>query len=187
MRHLAEELGVEAMSLYYHLPNKEAVLDGIVDLVFAEVNEAAAELPVQEWKPALRARILAARTVLLRHRWAPAVIQSRPGMSPSGALHVDAVIGIFRSGGFTFDAIHHAMHVLGSRLFGFTQEIGDDSGSDTDAATMAAMADRLPNLIGMLAEVMHDDPDSTLGWCDDAFEFEYALDLILDGLEQRRG
>jgi AcrR family transcriptional regulator len=186
MRKLAEELGVEAMSIYYHVPNKEAVLDGVVDLVFAEANESAASLPRTEWKAAIRARILTARAVLLRHKWAPDVIQSRAGLSASGAIHVDAVVGTFRSGGFTFDEIHHALHVLGSRLYGFTQEIGDDPSSPGDTASLAAVAERVPNLLGMFAEIAHDDPETTLGWCDAQFEFEFALDLILDGLEQRR-
>ena len=186
MRRLAEELGVEAMSLYYHLPNKEAVLDGVVELVFDEVNQEAAALPAAGWKSALRARILTARDVLLRHRWAPEVLQTRDGMSAAAAIHADAVIGILRTGDFSFDTIHHAMHVLGSRMFGFSQEIGEDSGSGKGPERLAGIADRLPNLLGMLAEVVHDDPDSTVGWCDDQVEFEYALDLILDGLERQR-
>lgn len=186
MRKLAEELGIEAMSVYYHVPNKEAVLNGVVEHVFADINAASATLPPAEWKAALRARILAARAVLLQHKWAPEVIQSRTGLSPSGAIHVDAVVGTFRAGGFTFDEIHHAMHVLGSRLFGYTQDIGDDQSSNNDSATLAAVADKVPNLLAMFAEIAHDDPDGTLGWCDDQFEFEYALDLILDGIEQRR-
>ena len=191
MRRLAEQLGVEPMSLYYHLPNKEAILDGIVDLVFREVAETAgpfrAPATAEGWKATLRARILAARTVMLRHPWVPALLDSRTGLGAAQAGHVDAVVGTMRSGGFSYDLIHHAMHALGSRMFGFTQELGEEGGSSdaADADALAQMAEHVPNLAAMLAVVAHDDPDSTLGWCDDQFEFEFGLDLILDGLEQK--
>jgi len=204
MRRLAEQLGVEPMSLYYHLPNKEAILDGIVDLVFREVEESAgafddgggsnesgapSETPDVDatWKASLRARILAARRVMLRHPWVPALLESRSGLGLAQARYVDTVVGTLRSGGLPYDLIHHAMHALGSRMFGFSQELGDDAGagdaSDSDA--FAQMAEQVPNLAAMLAVVAHDDPDSTLGWCDDQFEFEFGLDLILDGLERQ--
>ena len=201
MRRLAEQLGVEPMSLYYHLPNKEAILDGIVDLVFREVEEAAGvfEAPAQGtsvpdpgWKAALRARILAARSVMLRHPWVPALLDSRSGLGLAQARYVDAVVGTLRSGGLSYDLIHHAMHALGSRMFGFTQELGEEPGASGGAGggdagdpdALAQMAEHVPNLAAMLAVVAHDDPDSTLGWCDDQFEFEFGLDIILDGLER---
>ena len=201
MRRLAEQLGVEPMSLYYHLPNKEAILDGIVDLVFREVEEAAGvfEAPAQGtsvpdpgWKAALRARILAARSVMLRHPWVPALLDSRSGLGLAQARYVDAVVGTLRSGGLSYDLIHHAMHALGSRMFGFTQELGEEPGASGGAGggdagdpdALAQMAEHVPNLVAMLAVVAHDDPDSTLGWCDDQFEFEFGLDIILDGLER---
>ena len=213
MRRLAEQVGVEPMSLYYHVPNKEAILDGIVDLVFREVEEvagafedggapepgaleagafragAAPEAPAIDatWKPALRERILAARRVMLRHPWVPALLDSRSELGLSQARYVDAVVGTLRSGGLSYDLIHHAMHALGSRMFGFTQELGDEAGSGNagDSEALAQMAEHVPNLAAMLAVVAHDDPDSTLGWCDDQFEFEFGLDLILDGLERQ--
>jgi len=178
MRRLADELGVEAMSLYHHTPNKEAILNGIVDLVFTEV---AAELRPTEgtWNEQLRARILTARRVQLRHPWAPALIATRTAPGLPMVRYVDGAIKLMHDGGLGYDLIHHAMHAFGSRIFGFVQEL-DDSGSGSDA--MAALADQLPNLVAMLAEVAHDDPASTLGWCDDQTEFEFALDLLLDGL-----
>jgi AcrR family transcriptional regulator len=197
MRRLAEQVGVEPMSLYYHVPNKEAILDGIVDLVFREVEESAgtfedgtvSEAPASDaaWKSALRARILTARRVMLRHPWVPALLDSRSGLGLAQARYVDAVVGTLRSGGLSYDLIHHAMHALGSRMFGFTQELGDDAGSGDagDPDALAQMAEHVPNLAAMLAVVAHDDPDSTLGWCDDQFEFEFGLDLILDGLERQ--
>ncbi|WP_290866608.1 TetR/AcrR family transcriptional regulator C-terminal domain-containing protein [Hamadaea sp.] len=196
MRRLAEELGAEAMSLYHHVANKEQVLDGIVDVIGAEINEAAArvELPSHGdgWKKAARVRILAARKVLLRHPWAPAVIESRTNASPEILLHMDALVGIMRNGGFTHDQTHHALHALGSRAVGFSQELftpgapGNGPTTGEPDPIMAAMAARLPNLVGMLSEIAHDDPDSTLGWCDDQAEFEFGLDIVLDGLDRLR-
>jgi hypothetical protein len=93
-----------------------------------------------------------------------------------------------RDGGFSYDLIHHALHALGSRALGFTQELfdpGTGSGGEADAA-LEGMAGQLPYLVGMMAEIAHDDPDTTLGWCDDQTEFEFGLDLILDGLDPMR-
>ena len=107
------------------------------------------------------------------------------------ARYVDGSVGIMHAGGVSFDLIHHALHALGSRLYGFTQELrmdGDPSGEAAAAASEAELAQMMqlaPNLAAMLAEVVHDDPDSTLGWCDDQTEFEFGLDILLDGLERR--
>ena len=178
MRRLADELGVEAMSLYHHTPNKDAILNGIVDLLFLEI---AAELRPTEgtWAQQLRARILTARRVQVRHPWAPALIATRAAPGLPMVTYVDGAIKLIHDGGLSYDLIHHAMHAFGSRIFGFVQEL-DDNGSGNDS--MAEMAALLPNLVAMLTEVQHDDPDSTLGWCDDQTEFEFALDLLLDGL-----
>lgn len=193
MRNLAESLGVEAMSLYYHVENKSALLDGVVDVVVGEIMEAVGELdgpqPEDDWKTALRMRILTAREVLLRHRWAPALIESRSVMSPPIVLYHEGILEIFRKGGFSYDLAHHALHALGSRALGFAQELfAPDEATDEDAGEemLGQMTDQLPYLLEMLSEVAHDDPDSTLGWCDDQTEFEFGLNLLLDGLEQRR-
>ena len=192
MRNLASELGVEPMSLYYHVDGKEAVLDGVVDVVVGEMNEAARHIGAapsgQDWKAAMRRRILAAREVLLRHPWAPHVMETRTTVSPEVLLYYDALLGVMRAGGFSYDLAHHALHALGSRAMGFTQEpfeAGDgDDDDEAAAAVFEEMADRLPHLVEMVGEVSHGDADSTLGWCDDQAEFEFGLDLILDGLER---
>lgn len=194
MRRLAEELGVEAMSLYYHVANKEAILDGVVDVIVGEINEAVAAIDApsaaDDWKKAMRMRILAAREVLLRHRWAPEVIEERTNMSPQIILYFEGTLEIFHMGGFSYDLAHHAMHALGSRALGFTQELFEPDEStaqeDTPDAMLEAMADQLPHLVGMLSAIAHDDPESTLGWCDDQAEFLFGLDLILDGLDRLR-
>ncbi|MCR6485659.1 TetR/AcrR family transcriptional regulator C-terminal domain-containing protein [Amycolatopsis sp. OK19-0408] len=186
MRRLAEELGAEAMSLYYHVAKKEDVLDGIVEVVAEEINEAVARVEVSGgWQRAVRQRILTAREVFLRHRWAPALFEARSSTSLAVLRHYDTLVGLMRDGGFSHDQIHHALHALGSRALGFSQELFDP-GSDASAEVPPELAAQLPNLVGMLSEIAHDDPDSTLGWCDDQTEFEFGLDLILDGLDRLR-
>jgi AcrR family transcriptional regulator len=190
MRKLAQHLGVEAMSLYNHVPNKDEVLDGIVDLVVGEINDAVDEIevPAGEWKTAVRRRVLSARAILLRHPWVPGVMESRTEMSAPTLRYYDALIGVLREAGFSTDLIHHGLHALGSRALGFTQELYDDSqplGPEETAMLLKQMGGQFPNLAAMVSEISH-EVDTTLGWCDDQFEFEFALDLILDGLERQR-
>ena len=125
MRRLGQELGIEAMSLYNHVANKEDVLDGVVELVVSEI-----EPPVSgsDWKDTMRQRVLSARRVLLKHHWASEVIVSRPNMQPAMLAYMDSMAAIFRNGGFSVDLTHHAFHVMGSRIIGFAQELYDDSG-----------------------------------------------------------
>jgi AcrR family transcriptional regulator len=193
MRRLAETLGAEAMSLYYHVANKEEVLDGVVEAIAIEINEVVGriDLPAEgaAWKKAMRQRILSAREVFLRHPWAPRVFESRTNTSVEVLRYYDGVVGLMKAGGFTHDQIHHAMHALGSRALGFSQELFDPSagpGGEEASAAMASLAPQLPNLIGMLMDISHNDPGSTLGWCDDQAEFEFGLDILLDGLDRMR-
>jgi AcrR family transcriptional regulator len=194
MRSLAAMLDVEAMSLYYHVKNKEALLDGIAEAVVEEVNEEVALLDTSDasvgWQESMRERILAARRVMLRHRWAPAILETRTTMNLPVLVYFDGLVAIFRSGGFSHELIHHAMHALGSRALGFSQEMFNPApGSEDDGKTgetIAELAPLIPNLIGMLGEVAHDDPDSTIGWCDDQSEFEFSIDVMLDGFERLR-
>jgi AcrR family transcriptional regulator len=194
MRRLAEVLGAEAMSLYYHVANKNEVFDGIVEVVVGEINDAVGRLDVSAegagWKKAVRERILSAREVLLRHRWAPQVFESRTTTNLAVLRYHDGLVALMQAGGFTNDQIHHALHALGSRALGFTQELFDPGGTpsaDDAAASLGGVADQIPHLVAMMMDVAHDDPDSTLGWCDDQTEFEFGLDLILDGLDRMRG
>ena len=194
MRRLGQALGVQAMSLYNHVANKDEILDGVVDTVMGELEDELGgfDVPAGDWKPNLRARILAARRVMLRHKWAPGVIETRTTISPLMMRYFDGLLGIMIEGGFTYDLGHHAMHAFGSRALGFDQELfePDDDVAQTESeveAMMEQMADQLPYATAMLMEISHDDPeDETLGWCDDQTEFEFALDLVLDGLERRR-
>jgi AcrR family transcriptional regulator len=193
MRAVAERLGVEAMSLYYHVANKEAVLDGMVDAVVeeieAEVGGFGVPDHVDDWQSAVRARILAAREVMLRHPWAPAVIESRTTLGSVVLRHFDGLLGLMHAGGCSWDLVHHASHALGSRALGFSGELfepGDDGDEEETEAMLASMAEQLPHVAGMLAEVVHDEPGATIGWCDDQTEFEFGLDILLEGIERRR-
>ena len=190
MRRLARALDAEAMSLYHHVRNKDDVLDGVVDLIAGEVNDAVEQLDGPSagaaWKQAARRRILTAREVFLRHPWAPRVFENRTTTSFQVVLYHDRLVGLLRAGGFSYDLAHHALHALGSRALGFSQELFDPGDAGADAEIPPEMAAAVPDLVGMLAEVAHDDPGSTLGWCDDQFEFEFGLDLILDGLDRLR-
>ena len=192
MRKLAKELGVEAMSLYYHVANKKAVLDGVADAILGEIEEAVGGFDVPsdgvDWKATLRRRILTAREVMLRHPWAPGLLETRTTMSFAMARYFDTLLGILREGGLSYHLAHNAMHAIGSRALGFTQEmfVPDDPEAEEEAnlVMLEQMAEQLPYIVGMMVEVSHDNPDSALGWCDDQTEFEFGLDLILDGLER---
>jgi AcrR family transcriptional regulator len=188
MRRLGQELGVEAMSLYNHVAKKEDVLDGIVDLIVGEIDAAP---DGDDWKAAARNRILSARKVMLRHPWASSVIDSRRQPSPMVMGYMDGMGGIMRRGGFSVDLMHHAFHALGSRVLGFSQELFDDSGEleaapDIQALMLRQMAEAFPNLTAVMEQVAHDEKSVVGSGCDDQFEFEFALDLILNGLDSLR-
>jgi AcrR family transcriptional regulator len=187
MRRLAQELGVVPMALYKHVANKDELLDGMVDAVVAEIDP-----PIEgaEWKRTMRERILSARRALLRHPWASSVLESRGEPTPTVIGYMDSMMGVFLAGGFSVDLMHHAIHVMGSRILGFSQELFDDTSSlppEEAAAMWTQMADVYPN-IAKLVPVAIDTHDGPVvgGGCDDQFEFEFALDLVLDGLERLR-
>jgi len=183
MRRLGQELGIEAMSLYTHIRGKEDLLDGMVDMVVAEIPVDTAG---PDWRTTLRRQILAARSVMLRHRWAARIIETRNEPGPAILAYMETATGIIRDGGFTVDLTHHAMHVLGSRVLGFNQDLFDDSGvpdPEVAAAFAAQMASAYPNIAAIAGAASH---EGGLGGCDDDYEFAFGLDLILDGLERRR-
>jgi AcrR family transcriptional regulator len=193
MRALGQDLGVEAMSLYNHVDNKADILSGIVGVVCDEIVAAVNEIPPPddpaEWKPVVRARILRAREVLLQHRWAPAQLETLTDIPPSLIGYYDQLLATMRQGGFSLDLGHHAMHALGSRALGFAQELFVEADHDIDPDVMTMMlkqmAGRYPHMADLMKIVVH-DPESTLGGCDDQFEFEFGLDVILDGLDRLR-
>jgi AcrR family transcriptional regulator len=183
MRALARELGVEAMSLYHHVANKDALLDGMVDLVFAEIA-----LPVagQDWRTEIRRRCESAREVLLRHPWAIGFVESRTGPSPATLRHHEAVLACLRQAGFSVRLAAHAFALIDAQLFGqVVQEVNLPFSDSQGAAEVAdemliGAAPDLPYLTELAVEhVMK--PGYAFG-----DEYAYGLDLILDALEQRR-
>ena len=189
MRRLAQELGVVPMALYKHVANKEELLDGMVDALVSEIDPPVGGAG---WKDAVRLRVLSARTALLHHPWARQVLESRTNKTPAVLGYMDSFIGMFLAGGFSVDLTHHVMHALGSRMWGFTQELFDARTPEpqaalppeAQAAMFKEMAERYPNVLQMAMASAHDD-DSVVGQgCDDQFEFEFALDLLLDGFER---
>jgi len=183
MRRLGQELGIEAMSLYTHVRGKDDLLDGMVDVVVGEIP-IGVEGP--DWRTTLRRQVLSARSVMLRHRWAARIIETRTTPGPATMRYMEAVTGIILGGGFTVDLTHHAMHVLGSRVLGFSQDLYDDSGvPDPEAAAAFAthLAAAFPNIGAIAMAASH---EGGIGGCDDDYEFAFGLDLILDGLERRR-
>ena len=185
MRRLAERTGVVPMALYKHVTGKEELLDGMVDVV---VGDIAAPVNGVDWKDAVRQRILSARRALLRHRWAAQVIESRTHASPVVLDYMDSLIGMFRAGGFSPDLAHHVMHALGTRMWGFTQEVFPTPAPPQDPVARVAVfeqfAVRYPHIVEMATAASHDEGSTVGSGCDDQFEFEFALDLLLDGFER---
>lgn len=183
MRKLAEKLGVKAMSLYHHVANKDEVLDGMVDVVFSEI-----ELPAgaHDWESAMRRRAFSARAALLRHRWAVGLLDSRANPGPATLKHHDAVIGNLRGAGFSVAASAHAFSVLDSYIYGFVlQELSlpfetpDELGEVAETILEQAAA-RYPHLTELTTEHVL-KPGYAYG-----DEFAFGLELILGGLERVR-
>ena len=190
MRKIAQALGVVPMALYKHVANKNELLDGMIDVLVREIDPPAGDT---EWKTVIRRRVLSARRMLLRHPWASEVIESRmkarANPTPVVLAYLDSMIGIFRTGGFSMDLTHHAMHVMGSRLLGFSQELFEDNPDrdpEPDMPSPEEMAERFPYVTELAMAVTHDQKSVVGPGCDDQFEFEFALDLTLDGLERLR-
>jgi AcrR family transcriptional regulator len=190
MRRLAQELHVVPMALYKHVANKEELLDGMVEVIVSEIDPAAGD---SDWKTAVRLRVLSARAVLQRHQWARQVLESRTNQTPAVLEYMDSFIAMFLAGGLTVDLTHHVMHAMGSRIWGFTQELFDararggeavDPSPEAQAAMFEEMARRYPNILQVATAARHDEGSVVGTGCDDQFEFEFALDLLLDGFER---
>jgi AcrR family transcriptional regulator len=185
MRNLGKELGVEAMSLYNHVANKEDILDGLVDIVFGEI---AVPTPGEAgWKEAMRDRAISVRAALNRHRWAVGLMEGRLNPGPASLRNHDAVMGCLREAGFPFRAAVHASSVIDAYIYGFAlQEKGlpfetPDQVSEVmeiQRRNVPAMDD-YPYLVEVATEM------AKAGY-DYATEFEFGLDLILDALERYR-
>jgi AcrR family transcriptional regulator len=184
MRNLAKELDVEAMSLYNHVANKDDLVDGMIELVFSEIEPPAAG---RDWKAELRTRAVSTRAALLRHRWAVGEMEGRTNHGPSNLEVHDAVLGCLRAAGFSIEMTVHAMSVQDAYIYGFAlQQTDMSSQTAEDFATeaqrqMVAYADALaayPNLVEVVGGYV-----AQAGYDYDR-EFLFGLDVILNGLER---
>jgi AcrR family transcriptional regulator len=183
MRNLGQTLQVEAMSLYNHVANKDDILDGIVDLVFSEIA-----LPTDraDWKAAMRRRAISAHEALLSHPWAPSLMQSRTKPGPATLRHHDSVLGSLRNAGFTLVMAAHAFSVIDGYVYGFAlQQINiplqsKDQVAEVGENILSRLSGEYPHLAEMITE------HAMKPGYDYADEFEFGLDLILDGLERLR-
>jgi AcrR family transcriptional regulator len=182
MRKLAQELGVEAMSLYNHVANKDDILDGIVELVASEIDLASDEA---DWKKAMRRRATSAHEVLARHPWASSLWMSSQTFGPARIRFSDSVLRGFREAGFSGDLTYHAFHVLQSHVMGYTLYVASFQFDAADIKELAATflrefpADDYPDMAEHIRQ--HMEPrDAQQG------TFEFGLDLILAGLERLR-
>ena len=183
MRRLGSELGVEAMSLYNHVANKDDLLDGIADLLIEEIEVPAAG----DWRSAMRRRAISAHEMLARHPWANGVVESRTNPSPTRSRYPEAVLGTLRRAGFSIEMAVHAFFALDSYIYGFAvQQQNLPSGTPEELAgiaeTMLAAlpAAEYPHLREVIAEhVLKSGFDYTK-------EFEFGLDMVLDALEHAR-
>jgi len=195
MRKLADELGAGAMSLYHYVPNKEQLLDGMVDIVFSEIELPSTDV---DWKTAMRKRAISTREVLNRHRWAVGLMESRRTPGPASLRLHDAVLGCLREGGFSIELTIQAYSVQDAYIYGFAlqeKHIPFDTAEEGAAVAeaqmrefaelaeerqFAALAEEFPYLAEVVAGHV-----AKVGY-DFAAAFEYGLDLILDALENRR-
>jgi AcrR family transcriptional regulator len=182
MRKLAQELGVEAMSLYHHVANKDDILDGLVDVVFGEIDLPSGE---EGWRAAMRRRAISAREALRRHPWATGLMESRPTPGAANLRHHDAVLGVLRGAGFSVELAAHAYSLLDSYIYGFAlQEASLPFHTPEEAAQVAQaiMAEFPASEYPHLTEIAVDhvlQPGYDYG-----NEYLFGLDLILDGLER---
>ena len=174
MRRVGQVLGVEAMSLYNHVPGKAALLDGVADTLIAEIEAAPAGT---EWKAAIRMQALSARAILLRHPWAEELFARQVGVSVTLMRYLEDIAGHLLGGGLSSQLAHTTVHVLGSRILGFSRDIFDPEARRFPVAIETALLQgEYPHSARIIAEATH-DPD---------VEFAFGLDLILDGLERAR-
>ena len=182
MRKLAQELGVKAMSLYNHVANKDDMLDGIVDIVVSEIEVPDLGL---DWQMAMRRRATSAHAVLLRHPWATMALVSRVNVGPAMLRYVNATLGCLREAGFSFAMADHAWNAIDSHIYGFTlQELkfpfeAEDYSDVAESYLPSIPADKYPYLNQLTHHVME-------GSYDGLHDFEFGLELILNGLDGLR-
>jgi Tetracyclin repressor-like, C-terminal domain/Bacterial regulatory proteins, tetR family len=182
MRKIAQELGVQAMSLYNHVKNKDDIIDGIVDMVVGEIE--VPDLGV-DWKTAMRRRSISAHTVLLRHPWSTMPLVARVNVGVAMLRYVDATLGCLREAGFSFRMSDYAWNAIDSHIYGFTlQELNfpfeqADYGKAAQQGLALIPVDKYPYLNQLTHHVIDGDYDGI-------HDFEFGLELILNGLESLR-
>jgi AcrR family transcriptional regulator len=181
MRRLAQELGVEAMTLYYYVANKDEILSGIVDLIHSEIDLPE---PGDAWRPAIRRTAISAHEAISRHGWASAQWLS-VGLTPARLRYMEAILGCLRSGGFTPYQTHLAYHALESHIVGFTlwlsgMALPEDLTDLANEVLAEVPADEYPAFVEHLHEHLRPPRKTDVG------AFEFALDLLLDGFERMR-
>ena len=189
MRHVADRLGVTPMALYKHVENRAQLVDDMLDGVLESMSPvppaspAAPVAPVIDWSDTVRARIFAARELLAAHPWFREAIETRERATPRTLAHMDALMSAMFDGGLSADLVHHAMHALSTRMWGFTRDVLPTPEVPGDPARRAqAMADfavAYPAIIRMATTSPHAGEA-----CDDEVEFVFALDLILAGIQR---
>ena len=184
MRRLAQSLGVVPMALYKHVANRDELLDGMVDIVFGEIESPSID---NDWRSALRRRAISAREALKRHSWAIGLMETRkPG--PANLRNHNAVMGCLREAGFSFRTAIHAYSVQDAYIYGFALQekaLGFQTPGDAgEAARRRAQEIDAIDAYPYLAEIVTKLPQS--GY-DNPLEFAWGLDLILDGLDRHRG
>jgi len=182
MRKLGEAVGVEAMSLYHHVANKDDLLDGMINVVFSEI-----ELPsdCEDWKGAMRQRALSARRVLARHGWAIRFMETRTSPGAATLRHHDAVLGCLRNAGFSIALAAHAFSLLDSYIYGFAlqeRNLPFDTPQQTTELAQEILARFPVNEYPHLAELTTEHVRQP-GY-DYGNEFAFGLDLILEALER---
>ena len=182
MRRVGEALGVEAMSLYNHVADKEDLLDGLVDIVFSEID---LDCLAGDWKAAMRGRATSARDALARHRWAIGLMESRRQPGPANLGHHDSVLRCLREAGLSLELAAHAYSLLDSYVYGFALEQASlpfDTGQQAAQVAESIMREfasgKYPYLTEIATELVMKPGYSYTA------EFDYGLELILDGLEQ---
>jgi AcrR family transcriptional regulator len=184
MRHLGQALGVEAMSLYNHVANKDDVLDGLVDIVFSEIELACEGA---DWKAAMRGRAISVLEVLERHRWATGLMESRIHPGPANLKHHESVLRCLRQAGFSVALAAHAYSAMDSYIYGFALQLKSlpfDTGEQAAELAEAILRQFAAGDYPYLAEIA--SQHAMKPGYSYAAEFEFGLALILDGLERAR-
>lgn len=186
MRRLADQLSVTPMALYKHVAGREELIDAMVDHIVGEMITPDADpdaVTAETWKRTLRAQVTASRGIIVRHPWSVQAIESRTLASPTVLAYMDRLMRILFAGGLSADLVHHAMHALSTRMWGFTRDVLPTPSMPEDpterAAALDGFAQAYPGIVRMAMTAPHAGAQ-----CDVDAEFAFALDILLDSFER---